>query len=397
MATTADALQDDLVALRRRLHRIPEVGLHLPRTQAAILEALDGLPLEIHRGSGLTSVVAVLRGTAPDADDGPVVLLRADMDALPLSERTGLDFAADGDAMHACGHDLHSSVLVGATRLLCDRRDELAGTVVLMFQPGEEGHDGARHMLAEGLVDVAGRRPAAAYALHVESKRDRGTIATRPGPLFAASAVLTVDVHGGGGHAAMPHLARNPIPAAAALVAAFPGWVDRTFGAFDPVVATVTGLTAGGAENVIPDVATVRAAVRSFSPEAAATLAADLPAFCADVAAPHGCTAEVGWDVRYPVLDNDAGETAFALDVARGLAGPDRVEELAAPLAASEDFARVLQELPGCYLLLGARPPELAPEDAAHHHAPEVVFDDAVLSDGAALLAALAAERIARG
>jgi metal-dependent amidase/aminoacylase/carboxypeptidase family protein len=194
----------------------------------------------------------------------------------------------------------------------------------------------------------------------------------------------------------MPHLARNPIPAAAALVGALPAWLDRTFGAFDPVVATVTGLTGGGAENIIPDVATVRAAVRSFSPEAAATLAERLPAFCADTAQAHGCTADVDWDVRYPFLENDAGETAFALDVARSLAGGDQVEELAAPLAASEDFARVLQELPGCYLLLGARPPELAVEDAAHHHAPEVVFDDAVLSDGATLLAALAAERIAR-
>lgn len=397
MASMADALQDDLVALRRRLHRIPEVGLDLPRTQAALLAALDGLPLEIHLGTGLSSIVGVLRGIAPGATEGPVVLLRADMDALPLREETGLDFAADGEAMHACGHDLHSSILVGAARELCARRDELQGTVLLAFQPGEEGHDGAAHMLTEGLLDLAGTRPVAAYALHVESKRDRGTIATRPGPLFAASAVLTVTVHGGGGHAAMPHLARNPIPAAAALVAALPGWVDRTFGAFDPVVATVTGLTAGGAENVIPDVATVRAAVRSFSLEAAATLAATLPGFCADIAAPHACTADVEWDARYPVLRNDAAETAFALDVARDLAGPKFVEELAVPLAASEDFARVLQELPGCYLLLGARPPEVAPEDAAHHHAPAVVFDDAVLSDGAALLAALATERIACG
>ncbi|MEV4418867.1 M20 family metallopeptidase [Patulibacter sp. NPDC049589] len=393
MAAT-DTAQDELVALRRRLHRIPEVGLDLPRTQAAILAALDGLPLELHLGTGLSSVVGVLRGTAPGAEDGPVVLLRADMDALPLREETGLEYAADGDAMHACGHDLHSTILVGAARTLCARRDELAGTVLLVFQPGEEGHDGAARMLDEGLLDLAGRRPAAAYALHVESRRDRGTVATRPGPFFAASAVLTATVRGRGGHAAMPHLSRDPVAAAAALVAALPGWVARTFDAFDPVVATVTGVRAWGAENVIPDEATVRAAVRSFSAASAATLAAGVPELCRDVAAVHGCEVDVDWDVRYPVLHNDPAETAFASDVARGLVG-DGFSTMDAPLSASEDFARVLQEVPGCYLLLGARPPGLAVGDAAHHHSPRVVFDDAVLADGAELLATLALRRAA--
>jgi hippurate hydrolase len=389
--TARDTLQDDLVALRRRLHRIPEVGLDLPRTQAAILEALAGLDgIELHRGRSLSSIVGVLRG---GGGPGPVVLLRADMDALPLREATGLPFAADGDAMHACGHDLHSSILVGAARLLHAARAELRGTVVLAFQPGEEGHDGARHMLDEGLLDVAGERPVAAYALHVESVRERGTVSTRPGPLLAASAVLGVTVRGRGGHAARPAQADDPIAAACALVSALPGWVARTFDPFDPVVATVTGIRGGGAENVIPDEATVLAAVRSFSAASAATLAEALPAFCRETVAAHGCEAEVTWDVRYPVLHNDPDETAWATRVAGETLGEDRLRAVDVPLTASEDFARVLGEVPGCYLLLGARPPGVGEADAVHHHSPLVVFDDAVLADGARLLAALAARR----
>ena len=200
------ALQDDLVRLRRNLHRDPELGLDLPRTQARVLAALEGLGLEISTGRSLSSVTAVLRG---GADSGEAVLLRADMDALPVSEQTGVDFAGPPGRMHACGHDLHTAMLVGAARLLASRRRELAGEVVLMFQPGEEGYDGARHMIDEGVLDAPGRRVRAAYAVHVASAVfPHGVFATRPGPICAAVDVLSVTVRGQGGHASMPHRAR---------------------------------------------------------------------------------------------------------------------------------------------------------------------------------------------
>src|SRR5256714_2955036 len=221
----AEAIAPELVGLRRAIHREPEIGLDLPETQGKVLAALDGLPLEISLGTALSSVTAVLRGegaAAPggnarggDATGGPVVLLRGDMDALPVAERTGLDYASQtAGVMHACGHDLHTAMLAGAARLLAARRRELPGTVVFMFQPGEEGHAGARHMISEGVLDAAGQRPVAAYALHVASAESPARVcSTRPGPMLAAAEVLAVTVHGHGGHRPpAPHPARPPPP-----------------------------------------------------------------------------------------------------------------------------------------------------------------------------------------
>ena len=244
----AGALAGDLTTLRRRLHAHPEVGLDLPETQAVLREALDGLPLEITAGERLTSLTAVLRGGRP----GPVVLLRADMDGLPITEATGLDFAAPTGAygagtMHACGHDLHMAGLVGAARLLAARRDELPGTVVFMFQPGEEGFAGARVMLEEGVLDAAGAPPVAAYALHVDSVLASGVVTTRPGAIMASATGLKVRIVGTGGHAAYPHLGVDPIPVAAELVLALQTFVTRRVPAVDPAVVSVTRLTSDSA------------------------------------------------------------------------------------------------------------------------------------------------------
>src|SRR5215475_14791267 len=270
----AEAMAPELAGLRRAIHREPEIGLDLPGTQRKVLAALDGLPLEISLGTALSSVTAVLRGgraAAPggDAQGGPVVLLRGDMDALPVTERTGLDYASQTEGvMHACGHDLHTAMQAGAARLLAARQRELPGTVVFMFQPGEEGHAGARHMIAEGVLDAAGQRPAAAYALHVASADwPAGVISTRPGPMLAAAEVLAVTVHGHGGHGSEPHHAADPIPAACEMVTALQTLVTRRFDVFDPVVITVGSFHAGTTDNVIPDDATFLATVRSFSPE----------------------------------------------------------------------------------------------------------------------------------
>ncbi len=216
------ALSSDLVALRHTLHQRPEVGLDLPTTQATVLEALSGLDLEVSTGTGTTSVTAVLRGGAATAADGerPVVLLRGDMDALPVTEAVDIDYRSlNVGQMHACGHDLHTTMLVGAARALTARKDELPGDVVFMFQPGEEGFDGAGVMIAEGVLDAAGRRPDAAWALHVMSGlAPRGLVAGRGGPMMAASNELHVTVHGAGGHGSAPHRSKDPIPAAAEMV-----------------------------------------------------------------------------------------------------------------------------------------------------------------------------------
>jgi hippurate hydrolase len=390
MTTTFD---DDLIALRRRLHQIPETGLVLPQTQAAVLEALAGLDLEITTGSALSSVVAVLRGTAPDAG-GRVVLLRGDMDALPVVEDSGEPFAAVGETMHACGHDLHTAGLVGAARLLTERREELTGDVVFMFQPGEEGWDGAGAMLAEGVLDAAGRRADVAYGLHVLANMlPRGVVTSRPGPLMAASSGLHVTVRGAGGHGSRPHAAVDPIVVAAEIVTALQTMATRQFDLFDPVVVTVGTFHAGTRRNIIPETATFEATVRTLSDANLTRMGMASVRLCEQIAAAHGCRAEVRFEPEYPVTVNDPDKTTFALAVAAGLFGAERVHPLPNPLMGSEDFSRVLAEVPGCYLFVGACPTD--PGTAPGNHAPGARFDDSVLGDCARLLATLAVRELA--
>ncbi|TBO54745.1 amidohydrolase [Streptomyces kasugaensis] len=387
----ARAMSDDLVRLRRSLHRIPEVGLELPRTQEAVLAELDGLPLEVRTGEGISSVTAVLRGGQP----GPTVLLRGDMDALPVAERTGLDFAADTDRMHACGHDLHTTMLTGAARLLAAHRERLAGDVLFMFQPGEEGFDGARHMLAEGLLNATGRRPDAAYAIHVMSAGlPSGVFGTRGGPVLAAANVLRVTVRGEGGHGSMPHRAKDPVQAACAMVGALQAWITRTFDIFDPVVLTVGTFHAGTQQNIIPETAVFEASVRSFSPQAQALVKDGTVEVCRGIATAFGVSVDADFAELYPVTVNDHAEAAFAADVVRDALGEERYGALPQPLPGSEDFSRVLDEIPGAMLTLGAPPAGADPERSPNNHSPLAEFDDAVLADGAAVYAELAARRL---
>ena len=267
----ASALAADLTDLRHRLHAEPEIGLSLPRTQEKVLAALDGLPLEVTTGTTTTSVTAVLRGGAQQngnaaGGDRPVVLLRGDMDALPVAEEVDVPFRSTvPGVMHACGHDLHTAMLAGAARVLAGRREQLAGDVVFMFQPGEEGFDGARYMLEEGILDAAGARPAAAYALHVMSNlTPRGTVASRPGPLMAASDGVFVTVRGRGGHGSTPHLSRDPIAAACEMVSALQVAMSRSIDTFAPHVLTIGSFHAGTKRNIIPETATFEATVRTF-------------------------------------------------------------------------------------------------------------------------------------
>ncbi|HEY5981355.1 MAG TPA: M20 family metallopeptidase [Microlunatus sp.] len=386
---------DDLIALRRRLHQIPEIGLELPETQAMVLDALTGLDLEVATGTAVSSVVAVLRGTAPDRT-GRVVLLRGDMDALPVVETSGEPFAATGEAMHACGHDLHTAGLVGAARLLHQRRDELRGDVVFMFQPGEEGWDGAGAMIEQGVLDAAGRRADAAYGLHVFANMlPLGVVGSRPGPLMAASSGLYVTVRGAGGHGSRPHAAADPIVVAAEIVTALQTVVTRQFDLFDPVVITVGLFHGGTRRNIIPESATFEATVRTLSAAHLVAVEQASVRLCEQIAGAHGCRAEVRFEREYPETVNDADATAFALGVAAELFGPARVHPLANPVMGSEDFSRVLAEVPGCYLFVGACPGD--PHASPGNHAPGARFDDSVLGDCSRLLAELAVRDLAAG
>ncbi|MFI6648900.1 M20 family metallopeptidase [Streptomyces sp. NPDC050529] len=391
----ARELQPDLVRLRRSLHREPELGLRLPRTQEKVLAALDGLPLDITLGRELSSVTAVLRGGRPSG----AVLLRGDMDALPVDELTGVAYASEMPGrMHGCGHDLHTAGLVGAATLLADRRESLQGDVVFMFQPGEEGHNGAGAMIDEGVLDAAGKPLDAAFALHVSANRlPGGWIASRPGTVMTASDVLRVTVRGEGGHGSAPHHAKDPVPAVCEMVTALQNWVTRTFDIFDPVVVTVGRLHAGTQHNVIPDTAEFEATVRSYSEANHERLAQGLPRLVRGIAAAHGLEAEVEYQMLYPVTVNEPTATEFALQTARDLFGPGEVWHAPQPASGSEDFSLVLNKVPGAMLLVGAAPEGVDVDKAPQNHSPRALFDDRVLHRQAALLAELAERRLAAG
>ncbi|GAA2154557.1 M20 metallopeptidase family protein [Actinomadura napierensis] len=390
----AAALQDDLVRLRGALHREPELGLDLPRTQEKVLAALDGLPLEVTTGERLTSVTAVLRGARP----GPTVLLRGDMDALPVSERgdAGVISQVDG-VMHACGHDLHTTMLAGAARLLADRRGDLAGNVVFMFQPGEEGLGGAKIMIEEGVLEASGERPVAAYALHVFSAAlPQGMFVSRTGPVMAAADRLRVTVRGAGGHGSMPHLAKDPLPAACEMVTALQTMVTRVFDPFDPVVLTIGSFHSGTMDNVIPDEASFSGTVRSFSPAAHEKLKERVVELVQGLAKAHRLDVDVSYLQDFPVMINNAAEAAFMADTVREVYGEERYVDSPRPFPTSEDFAFVCNEVPSAFVVMGACPAGTDPGEAAVNHSPEARYDDAVLADGAALYAELAVRRLAR-
>jgi hippurate hydrolase len=390
-AVTADAqeLAPELAELRRAIHREPELGLVLPRTQEKVLGALDGLGLELTLGTSLNSVTGVLRGGRP----GPTVLLRGDMDALPLRERAVHDVQVsrfDG-LMHACGHDLHTSMLVGAARLLSARRESLAGNVLFMFQPGEEGEDGAGHMLAEGVLDAAGSAPDAAYALHVFSNQiPRGVFTAKAGPLMASCADLRVTVRGKGGHGSSPYRANDPIPAACEMVTAIQTAVTRKFDIFDPIVVTVGSFHGGTKENIIPETVHFDATVRTFSQATQERVRPVLLDLIHGIARAHGLEVDASFEGLYPVTVNNATAVDTVQRTVGELFGEERFERMPNPLAGAEDFSRVLERVPGAMVFLGAAIEGRDAETAPSNHSPEAAFDDSVLPDGAALLAQLA-------
>ncbi len=377
-------------ALRRRLHQHPELGLELPRTQEAVLEALDGLPLAIETGRQTTSVLATLEGGRP----GPTILLRGDMDALPLNEDTGLEYASrEAGKMHACGHDAHVAMLVGAARLLSAKRADLPGRVLFMFQPGEEGHFGARVMLEEGLLDRA-HPPAAAFAIHAAPNLPAGAIATRPSALLASNDDFQIHVRGRGGHASMPHDALDPIPVACEIVQALQTYVTRRVNAFEPAVITVAYIRGGTTFNVIPEMATMRGTIRTVSERTRKQVVGDMRGLVEGIARAHGAEADIELWEGYPVTANDRDFARFSLGVARDLLGERHALEMPNAFMGAEDFSYVLERLPGAMVFLGARPEGV--RHPAPNHSNRMMLNEDAMVTGIAMHTAIATTWLAR-
>jgi hippurate hydrolase len=377
--SAGESLLADAVALRRAIHAEPELGLDLPKTTAKVKAALAGLPLEIREGGSTSGLVAVLRGPA----NGRTVLLRGDMDALPLVEDTGLPFAsATAGAMHACGHDSHVAMLVGAARALCARREHLAGSVMFMFQPGEEGWHGARFMIEDGLIDPL---PDAAFALHISPNMPAGVFAGRTGPLLAASDLLRIRVIGAGGHASMPQDALDPIPILCEIVTALQSFVTRRVSVFAPAVITIAHIHAGTTNNVIPEDGRLLGTIRTFSEQTRSTVHAGVRRVAENIAAAHGARAEVEIDHGFPVTSNDGRVTDLARRTATALFGEDAWHTMAHPMMGAEDFSYVLHKVPGAMAFLGAAPEGGDYRTCCALHSNRMMLNEGVMARGIAM------------
>ena len=382
----AQLLLPEAIAMRRDLHAHPELGNDLPRTQAKVLEALSGLGLSISTGASLSSVTAVLDSGRP----GPTVLLRGDMDALPMPEDTDVDFRSTVDgAMHACGHDAHTAMLASAAKLLVARQADLTGKVVFMFQPGEEGFGGADLMINEGVLDVAGR-PDLAFAIHVTPSVPNGIIATRGGTIMASSDQFIIDIVGRGGHASQPHAALDPIPIACELVLALQTLVTRKVNAFDPAVITVAHITAGTTSNVIPERAQIHGTIRTVSAMTRSFVHAEIEKLASGLAAAHGATAEIDLHLGYPVTVNDATVAAWSREIAEGVLGDGSALEMPSPVMGAEDFSYILEKVPGSMVFLGLCPDGVNFYEAAPNHSNRMVINEKGMASGIALYAGVA-------
>jgi len=383
----AHGLLPAAVALRRRIHAEPELGLDLPLTTAAVLDGLQGLDVGIARGPSTSGLIVTLPGAKP----GRTILLRGDMDALPMPEETGLDFASKiPGRMHACGHDAHTAMLVQAVHLLHRHRDELAGTVKFMFQPGEEGHGGARLMIKDGLLD-ADPKPDAAFALHIWPGIRAGAILGKPGPMMASADYWTIKVRGRGGHASMPHDAVDPIPVAFEIGLALQAFVTRRIDIFDPVVLTCAKVTGGTTNNVIPETAEMVGTLRATSERARERAHDGLRRVAVNIAAAHLCDAEVTIRRGYPVTVNDAGFVDFAQAVATDLLGAVNYIDRPAPIMGAEDFSYVLQRIPGCLMFLGVMPEGHDGHDhVAPCHSNRMLLNEDCMAIGIAMHASIA-------
>ncbi|OWQ83547.1 amidohydrolase [Roseateles aquatilis] len=373
----------ELVALRRELHTMPELGFEEHRTAARIAQALKVCGVdEIHQGIGRTGLVAVIHGQTTPGTTPRLFGLRADMDALPLREQN--DFAwrsATNGLMHACGHDGHCAMLVGAARHLAQTR-RFAGTAVLVFQPGEEGYGGAREMIADGLFD---RFPVESiYAMHNWPHLPPGKIGLNRGAMMAAADRVQISIQGRGGHGAHPHLSVDPVLIAGHIITAVQSLVSRNIAPIEQAVVSLCSMQAGesSAFSVIPELAQLTGTVRSFKPEVQQLLEERMTRLVESVALGFGASAKVDYQRLYPATINSAPQADFAVRVAQWLVGAENVDDKLPPSMGSEDFAFMLQARPGAYLRLGQGGP-------CGLHQPRYDFNDEILPLGSALFAAL--------
>jgi amidohydrolase len=387
----------DAIDLRRAIHADPEIGLQCPRTSDKIRAALAGLPLEFREGSSSTGFVAILRGGRGGnvGGNGRTVLLRGDMDALPMQEETGLSFASKTDgAMHACGHDSHTAMLVGAAKALAVRRETLAGTVVFMFQPGEEGYHGARHMIADGLLDDP--LPEAGFALHISPNMPMGTVVSRAGTLMASTDTLRATITGRGGHAAMPHDCLDPLPIACEIVTALQTYVARQVAVTDPAVLSITKLNAGSAHNVIPSTVEMLGTMRTLSERTREQVRGAFVRMVEGIAAAHGAVGEARIEEGYPVTVNDPRATELMKACATRLRG-EHGWAVMPPMMGAEDFSYVLQKLPGAMAFIGAALEGSDPRTNPPLHNTKMTIDERVMAHGIAMHCAVAERFLENG
>ena len=387
----ASQYAETLSTIRRDLHQIPEFALELPKTQQRILESIDGLG-EITLGKNLSSIALHIKGGKP----GPTVLLRADMDALKVEEESGESFSSTNGYMHACGHDLHMAGAIGAAHLLATHKDKLNGDVLIWFQPGEEGHHGADVMIEEGMLELTGSRPVAAYGLHVFTSLPLGAVACKPGPLMASAGDLHVTFHGSGGHGSMPWLSKDPVTPMIEAISALQSLINKHFDQFDPVILNVGWIRAGddATTNVIADSAGFGATVRTFSEANTKKLHELAPKLIHSIAEGFGVSAEVEFGRATKVLMNDPAAVTTVEKVAKELVGEAGYVPMQAPIAGGEDFASIVAEVPGAFVFVGACPKDIDYTTAPTNHSAKAKFDDSVLPLCSALLASLAFEHL---
>ena len=371
----------DVIALRRDFHRHPELGFEEVRTAGIVADRAKRLGYEVRERVAETGVVATLRTGKP----GRTILLRADMDCLPIHEASGVEYASSVDGkMHACGHDGHVAILLGAAQMIMERKDALCGTIVLCFQPAEEGKGGARAMIESGLLEDP--HVDRVYGLHLLSQAPCGVIRVRPGPVMASSDSIEITVRGRGGHGAAPHETVDPILTAAHFITAVQSVVSRKIEPVEPAVVTIGAVSGGVIHNVIPDEVRMLGTVRAFSPDVRRQMQPRIEAILRGCCESQGATYDLQYQWRYPVTSNDPAEAAYVRALAERVIGADRVQDMK-PTMGAEDFSFMLEQRPGCFFFLGTQ----SDERTAHpHHNARFSIDESALETGVQMMVALA-------
>ncbi len=379
--TVPQRLADDVVSIRRDLHMHPELGFHEHRTAGIVAERLRSLGYEVHEGIGTTGVVGLLRGSR----SGRTVMLRADMDALPILEERDHVYRSQADGtMHACGHDGHVAILLGAAALIADRRDEIAGTIALVFQPAEESLGGAKAMIEDGLIERFGIERA--YGLHLNSKYPTGVLGFREGPMYASSDSIEIEVLGVGGHGSAPHDAVDPIFTAASFITSVQQVVSRMVDPLEPAVVTIGAIHGGTTHNVIPRTCKLLGTVRAFTDDVRSAMPERIERVLRACCDASGATYDYDYLWRYPVTANDPAQTQYARALAVTVVGDELVVD-ATRLMGAEDFSFFAQRVPSCFYTLGCSG---GPQTSHPHHSSLFDIDERALPNGVAMMTALA-------